>query len=275
MKNPSPPLPSSASSLSPLQAEFLAGARSDAGFRELFYRLESVAFFVKNRRFQIVFANRHFYERLGFSEESEIVGADDFELFPKPLAAKFRRDDEEVLRTGRGMTGMVELFLSRQGLPDWFLTHKLPVAGADGSPAGIMGTVQRYQRERGLGSADAVVARAVRRMLEQPGEIGAVRELARELGISHRHFDRRFKEETGLTPQQFLGRSRIDAACRLLRSGGETLAEIALELGYCDQSAFTSQFRQRMGITPLRYRREFGRGASAKAPPPCRRHGSL
>jgi len=79
------------------------------------------------------------------------------------------------------------------------------------------------------------------------------------LGILHRHFDRRFKEVTGLTPQQFLGRCRVDAACRLLRGGGAPLGEIALELGYCDQSAFTAQFRKRMGITPLRYRREFGR----------------
>ncbi|MEM0969978.1 MAG: AraC family transcriptional regulator, partial [Verrucomicrobiota bacterium] len=82
------------------------------------------------------------------------------------------------------------------------------------------------------------------------------------LGMSHRHFDRRFKEDTGLTPNQFLGRSRIQNACHLLQTTDTPIAQIALDLGFCDQSAFTAQFRRRMGQTPLRYRKTFGRGAS-------------
>lgn len=60
---------------------------------------------------------------------------------------------------------------------------------------------------------------------------------------------------------EFLVGAGSDAGFRELFYRLESVAfgEIALELGYCDQSAFTSQFRQRMGITPLRYRREFGR----------------
>jgi PAS domain S-box-containing protein len=242
-----------------LRKQFLAEIGHDAGFPHLFVHLDQIAFFLKNRRFQIIYANRHFFERLGFETEAEIIGKDDFELFPKSLAAKFRRDDERVLETGEEMARMVELFLSRQGLPDWFITNKMPVLGRGGKPAGVMGTVQRYNQSRGLSSADPSIAEAVKRMLERPGEIVSVTELARELQLSHRHFDRRFKEDTGLTPKQFLGRSRVQQACRLLQQTDESIGEIALDLGYCDQSAFTAQFRRRMGLTPHRYRKQFGK----------------
>lgn len=241
-----------------IRAAFVAEIGHDAGFPRLFEHLDQVAFFLKNRKFQIVFANRHFFERLGFSSEDEIVGREDFELFPQPLAEKFRGDDQRVLRLGVAMPRMVELFLNRQGLPDWFVTSKLPVLGRDGKPVGIMGTVERYDQKRGLHSSDPAVATAVKRMLETPGEVNSLKTLAAELGLSHRHFDRRFKAATGLTPKQFLGRSRVQAGCRLLRQSDAQIAEIAFELGYCDQSAFTAQFRRRMGYTPHRYRKRFG-----------------
>lgn len=241
-----------------IRSDFLSAIGHDAGFPGLFEHLDRVAFFLKNAQFQIVYANRHFYERLGFGSEEEIVGKEDFELFPKPLATKFRLDDQRVLRTGELMPRMVELFLSRQGLPDWFITSKLPVKGSKGRIVGVMGTVERYDHDRGLASSDAAIAKAVKQMLESPGEINSLNALAKQLGLSHRHFDRRFKEDTGLTPKQYLGRSRVQAACRLLRQSDSAIAEIAFDLGYCDQSAFTAQFRQRMGITPLRYRKQYG-----------------
>ncbi|MDF1737590.1 MAG: AraC family transcriptional regulator [Verrucomicrobiales bacterium] len=251
------------SSPSPLQSALIREIGGHAGFPALFDNLDRVAFFLKNRDFQIVFANRFFYERLGFTEESEIIGKDDLELFPKPLATKFREDDKRVLETGESMPRMVELFLSRQGLPDWFITNKMPVIGLNGDTVGIMGTVQRYDQARSLRSPDRAIAKAVQLMLERPGEIESLARLAKELGLSHRHFDRRFKEDTGLTPKQFLGRSRVQSGCKLLQNTDASISDIALDLGYCDQSAFTSQFRTRMGFTPAKYRRQMRSNAEA------------
>lgn len=241
-----------------LRQELLDEIGNHAGLPSLFESVDQVAFFLKNRRFQIVYANRFFYRRLGFTEEEQIVGKEDFELFPKPLAEKFRRDDELVLATGEPMPHLVELFLSRQGLPDWYLTNKVPVMTQEGKPAGVMGTVQRYDHEKTLGATDSPVSQAVEKMLSEPGEIESLHEFAKTFRVSYRHFDRIFKESTGLTPKQFLSRSRIQAACEMLRQSTKPIAEIAIELGYCDQSALTSQFRKRMGFTPLQYRKRFG-----------------
>ena len=216
-----------------------------------------MAFFLKNKGFQIIYANQNFYRRLGFTCEAEIVGKEDFELFPKPLAQKFRRDDETVLQSGAPMSPMVELFLSRQGLPDWFITNKVPVLNVKGVAVGVMGTVQRYDHEQYKSPGDTPVSRAVNHILETPEEVTSLQELASGFGISYRHFDRLFKDATGMTPKQFLGRSRITRACTLLRESHDSIADIAFELGYCDQSALTAQFRKRMGFTPLQYRKRY------------------
>jgi AraC-like DNA-binding protein len=76
--------------------------------------------------------------------------------------------------------------------------------------------------------------------------------------MSHRQLNRRFKEATGLTPQQFMMRSRIERACEELRKTDRPLSDIAYELGFCDQSAFTAHFRKRMTLTPKKYREQYG-----------------
>src|SRR5688572_26282304 len=106
---------------------FLARISADTAFYRLFDPMPDVAFFAKDHRFRIMGASRQFFERFGFSEEAQIIGKDDFELFPTRLAESFRRDDEEVMRSGEPKLNIVELFFTQQGIPDWFVTNKLPL----------------------------------------------------------------------------------------------------------------------------------------------------
>lgn len=238
--------------------QFQAANMHDPGFRQLFDHLDEVGFFIKDEAYRIVHANRAFYRRLGFETLDALIGKDDFELFPRPLAEAFRRDDEDVLNKGVDMPDLVELFLNPHGLPAWFVTHKFPVRNPDGTPIGVMGVVQPLDQQRGLNVRDAAVAQAVKQMLQNPGHIESLAELAASLKLSHRHFDRRFKVATGMTPGQFLVRCRIQNACLRLQDPEARIADLALDLGYCDQSAFTAQFRTRMGVTPAKYQRRFG-----------------
>ena len=59
--------------------------------------IKGVSFFVKVKNFRLIFANPFFYRRLGLKSQKELLGRDDFELFPEPLAKKFRKDDESVM----------------------------------------------------------------------------------------------------------------------------------------------------------------------------------
>ncbi len=80
----------------------------------------------------------------------------DFELLPRSLAEKFREDDLRILRTGVPMLEIVELFISRQGIPAWFLTNKLPVRDRTGEVIGVMGTIQDYAKQRDLLPPDSI-----------------------------------------------------------------------------------------------------------------------
>jgi AraC family transcriptional regulator len=78
--------------------------------------------------------------------------------------------------------------------------------------------------------------------------------LADIAGVSRFHFTKQFKVSTGLTPMAYLERSRIRRAQEMIRLGGMSLAEIALAVGFSDQSHFTRRFRSFVGCTPSAFR---------------------
>jgi AraC-like DNA-binding protein len=69
-----------------------------------------------------------------------------------------------------------------------------------------------------------------------------------------RRFTKLAKRVFGVTPGQLVAKARIDEAARLLAETDRTIAEIALECGYCDHSAFARQFRAATSLTPSQYR---------------------
>lgn len=82
-----------------------------------------------------------------------------------------------------------------------------------------------------------------------------IADIAEACGESLRQLQRRFHSAFGITPQEFLIKTRVLAAARLLEETRSTASEIAQSCGFVDASSFADQFRQRTGLTPLAYRR--------------------
>jgi AraC-like DNA-binding protein len=80
-------------------------------------------------------------------------------------------------------------------------------------------------------------------------------DLAAIAGLSICHFSRAFKQSMGLPPHRYVVERRIEAAARSISDTQRPLAEIALEVGFADQSHFTRVFARVMGATPREYRR--------------------
>lgn len=236
---------------------FLRQIALDSQFYLLFNHLPRVSFFAKDAQFRLMAANRHFVERLGFQSEAQILGKDDFDLFPARLAENFRRDDEEVLRTGNPKLGIVELFFNRQGIPDWFVTHKLPVFDEAKKVIGIMGIVRAHGTAPDEVYPHQQIERAVEHIRNRFREKITVPELAALACLSPRQLHRKFVEAFGMSPQAVVMKVRIQAACELLADPDRQLGEIARAVGFADQSSFTQHFQKHMGLTPLRYRRQF------------------
>ncbi len=80
--------------------------------------------------------------------------------------------------------------------------------------------------------------------------------LAEVIGLSAHHFAECFTRSMGIPPHQYVTQRRIQKAKELLLNAKLTTAEIAELAGFSSQSHFTARFRQFVGITPARFRRE-------------------
>ena len=78
--------------------------------------------------------------------------------------------------------------------------------------------------------------------------------LARQSKLSSQRLARLTKRLFGLTPSQFITKSRIAAASRMLRDPDQSVAEIAHACGFYDHSAFTRAFRSATGLTLSEFR---------------------
>jgi AraC-like DNA-binding protein len=85
-------------------------------------------------------------------------------------------------------------------------------------------------------------------------------ELARECGLSASHFTRAFRQSFGMAPHQWLLTRRVDRAKKQLLNWDTSLAAIAIECGFADQSHFTRVFSKQIGATPGQWRRQFASG---------------
>jgi AraC-like DNA-binding protein len=83
----------------------------------------------------------------------------------------------------------------------------------------------------------------------------SLEDLAGLAGLTRFHLVRTFKRATGLTPVAYRNQRRVEAARRLLQRD-LSIAEIALEVGFADQSHLTRQFQRLMGTSPARYRQQ-------------------
>ena len=78
--------------------------------------------------------------------------------------------------------------------------------------------------------------------------------LADELGISASYFSALFPKEMGVGFHEYLTRVRIEEAKQLLTATDYPINQIAVTVGYADQSSFTKAFKRVTGITPYQLR---------------------
>jgi AraC family transcriptional regulator len=108
-----------------------------------------------------------------------------------------------------------------------------------------------FEYECRSGLSKPKLQKATEFILNHLGEDLSISAIANEVSMSKYHFARLFKQSTGLSPYQYVIKCRIDRAKLLLTKGKSQISEIALEVGFADQSQFTRHFKRLVGITPI------------------------
>jgi AraC family transcriptional regulator len=148
----------------------------------------------------------------------------------------------------------------------------LPSIGREGSPSPLsvdylqllLGAhlVQRYARLRkaprlataGLGPSQK--RRAIELLNENLAGRIRLADLAHECGLSISHFAHSFKATFGMPAHRWLVHRRVERSKELMAQTADSLAGIADEVGFADQATFTRAFRQIVGVSPGRWRRD-------------------
>lgn len=81
----------------------------------------------------------------------------------------------------------------------------------------------------------------------------SIDDVARSVGVSRSHLYRVFMLNVGQSPIDYLTEYRINEACKLLRTGDLSIAEVAISVGFFDQFYFSRLFKRAKGVPPSKY----------------------
>jgi transcriptional regulator GlxA family with amidase domain len=99
-------------------------------------------------------------------------------------------------------------------------------------------------------------------VLENLDQNLSVDRMAAQAGMSVRNFSRQFKNDTEMTPADFVESARIDAARRMLEDAPTPLKRVAARAGFHDPNSLRRAFVRRLGVTPGDYRSRFQKDAA-------------
>jgi CheY-like chemotaxis protein len=115
---------------------------------------------------------------------------------------------------------------------------------------------QTLSRSKRLGSeTQRLVRKAMAYIHEHYPEPISREELAAHTGVSERHLNRCFLQETGMAPIAYLNRFRIQKAKCLLKENDRTITDVMGATGFSDSSYFTRVFRREVGQSPSEFQR--------------------
>jgi len=223
---------------------------------ELFDAVPGVYFFVKDRESKFMAAGKSFVRQLGVDDVKEIIGKTDHDFSADFLADGFLADDREVIRTRKPLLNKIELVPTEDSL-DWLTTTKIPLFDRKGAVTGLAGLTRITRDSEALYRDHPEMHRIIDHIRANFRRKIVAADLAELVEISVSSVERLFKKTFGVSPNKYLRRTRLHAACQALRTTERAIAQIATDCGFADQTSMTRDFRSELNLTPARYRMRF------------------
>lgn len=144
--------------------------------------------FVKDTASRFLMTNAAHIRLLGATGSEDTLGKTDDDFFPKELAAQYRADEENVVRTGQALCEREEPVVDRNGRRYWFLTTKVPLKDGDGRTIGLVGIARDItERKQAASQLERAYARLARRD-------AILKTMVRRLKASHKELEQTQKQ---------------------------------------------------------------------------------
>jgi PAS domain S-box-containing protein len=217
-------------------------------------QLPSIPFCVKDRELRFIRVNTAMLKLAGAQSAQEMLGRTSRDFFREESWRRYEAEDRRVLETGQPITDQLLRSLRRDGTATWIMFGRWPVTGANGEIVGVCAIARNLsapdRRSTSLGRVAPIIEH-IQNNFAAPIDVA---EFAKRAGISVSQLDRDFVSLFGLSPIKYQKKIRFERAQEMLLSTDLSVAEIAHACGYADQSIFTRNFRNAVGLSPRAYR---------------------
>lgn len=244
--------------LSKWQTDFFQKlSRADLMF-DLFDYFPSVSLFIKDVQGRYVKVNFQMAELFGLSDPTEILGKTDFDYFPPAIASQYIEEDQKVFATCQPILNQRSYMPGPDGLPMWYHFSKIPLFDASDQVVGVAGVKYSCQvalNDSSIGNTRlGAVLKFIALNFREPI---SVKDMAIQAKLSVSQLQRDFRKQFGINPNRYLQDVRIGFARHLLKTTEMSMAAIANECGFYDQSHFSRLFKSATGLSPVNYRSKF------------------
>lgn len=230
---------------------------------DLFDFLPLVYMYVKAADGRYLRANHVVQRVMGVTSEADITGRTDFDFFPPAIATQYVEEDRRVIASAEPLTDQIWLVPDSQGVPQIYSCNKIPLFGKRRRVIALAGVKRPYKDAHLPDAGHGRLLKVVQFVTSNYGEEISVSDLAAQAHLSASQLHREFSRLFGITPNHYIREVRVGVARHLLETTQDSIASIAQQTGFYDQSHLTRQFKTSTGITPTQYRRNFSPLTSA------------
>jgi AraC-like DNA-binding protein len=175
-----------------------------------------------------------------------------------------------------GLPPLLKVHLVKESSDQWLENSiRFSVGETHGSNAGselvharlaellFIETLRRYinklpEHEIGwlAGARDQTISQALALLHKEPAYPWTISSLARKVGLSRTRLAERFRHFLSESPMAYLARWRLKLAAEILQSTEDSIAEIAVTVGYESEAGFNRAFKREFNCPPAQFRRQ-------------------
>lgn len=216
--------------------------------------LPNVGFYIKDVNDRIITLNVRNCEISALKDEFDAIGKKSSDLFPEPISRECLARDALVRKTGKAVVGGIN-YATVDRSPKPTIYSVFPLYDRKGKLIGTMCGFYYTEKADNAHLARIRLQPALDWMNAHNDKHLPLDGLAKLTGLSVTHFRRLFCDTFKETPAKYALRLRLNRAREALETTEDTIASIAIDAGFYDQSHFVKVFRTIYKITPTAYRR--------------------